>query len=335
MAFRNPASRPKRRMQGAEDIAKLQVFISHNKNDEEIAKRLITLIRSAFNLPAAAIRCTSVNGYMLPIGISVEERLRLEIEAAGVFIALLTPHSLKSAWVLVELGARWGTGKHFFPLLSCVDPDHVQMGPFSGFSSVNCGDEAQMYQFIDELGKSLSRKPESASVFRKCILELAESSQPERAAPPGAGNALPDNAASGVKLGSPPAHTSSVIRGEIYSSPKWGSSWIVLSSPRDFFRGDRLLFTLGGPRNAKEKPAERVLVRLLENGDDPNGPTGIITPTGISVPDNRVFDVTVPANFQNVGHISVHGGDTAWNYFLGQGNGPAALIRVELITAAK
>jgi hypothetical protein len=69
----------------------LDVFISHSSRDEEIAKRLITLIRSALNLPATSIRCTSVDGYRLPTGISTDERLRQEIHDSVAFIALLTP----------------------------------------------------------------------------------------------------------------------------------------------------------------------------------------------------------------------------------------------------
>jgi hypothetical protein len=313
---------------------KLQIFISHSEKDKKIAERLVTLIQSAFKLPVAAIRCTSVDGYMLPIGIPIEQRLQHEIFDARVFIALLTLNSLRSPWVLMELGARWGAKKQVFPLLYDVDPRDAQMGPLAVFNSLNCRDEARLYQFIEELGKTLARKPDSASIYRKCILDLAESPPLASAVWPAARNIFQEGSAPSEKPGALPAHGTIVIRGEIYSSPKWGSAWILLDSPLDFFRGDRLRITLGGLGKANEPPAGKVLVRLLENGNDPNGPTGIITPAGISVPLNRTFEITIPANFQNVVHISIHGGTKAWNYFLGEGNGPATLVRVELITAA-
>jgi len=81
------------------------------------------------------------------------------------------------------------------------------------------------------------------------------------------------------------AQTSGVVlEGDIGSLAKWGSAWIDLATPRDFKKGERLRLTLGGSGDPKKKPAEKVLVRLLRKGDDPNLPVGILTPSGISVP---------------------------------------------------
>jgi hypothetical protein len=54
----------------------VRLFISHSAKDGSVAERLIELIQSALNLPAADIRCTSVDGYRLPGGASTEDQLR-------------------------------------------------------------------------------------------------------------------------------------------------------------------------------------------------------------------------------------------------------------------
>lgn len=290
----------------------LDVFISHSSRDEEIAKRLITLIRSALNLPATSIRCTSVDGYRLPTGISTDERLRQEIHDSVAFIALLTPNSLSSVYVLFELGARWGAGRRLFPLLSGDRPQNLLRGPLAALNALSCENEGQLLQFVDDLAVALGRARESPAVYRKCILELVEATSVSLShAQPG-----------GL-----------VLKGEIGSSAKWAAAWVDLAIPRDFKKGDRLRLTLGGSGRPGKRAAEKVLVRLLEMGDDAGEPVGIITPTGMLVPEDRTIEVSVPANFSEVVSISVHGGAKAWNQFLGEGNGLPTLTMVELITS--
>jgi len=86
----------------------IDVFISHSSQDIEVVKALIGLLRSALNIPNGRIRCTSVPGYALDPGAYVDGTLRREIKESAAFIALITPASLKSIYVLFELGARWG-----------------------------------------------------------------------------------------------------------------------------------------------------------------------------------------------------------------------------------
>lgn len=56
----------------------LSVFISHSSNDRNFVVLLIHLLRSALNIPAEEIRCTSVDGYRLPAGANAAEQLRRE-----------------------------------------------------------------------------------------------------------------------------------------------------------------------------------------------------------------------------------------------------------------
>jgi hypothetical protein len=94
-------------------LSDLELFISHGGQDSEVAEALIDFLRAALNIPAEAIRCTSVNGYKLRIGDKIDEQLREDVLSAKVLIGIITPNSIESAYVIFELGARWGGEKGF------------------------------------------------------------------------------------------------------------------------------------------------------------------------------------------------------------------------------
>jgi hypothetical protein len=113
----------------------VSVFISHSSKDAVLAEALVDLLRSALGLPANEIRCSSVDGYRLPVGVNTENKLREEVNAAKVVIGLVTPSSLASHYVMFELGARWGAGLFLAPLLAGVTPSDLS-GPLALLSFV-------------------------------------------------------------------------------------------------------------------------------------------------------------------------------------------------------
>ena len=78
----------------------MKVFVSHSSADQKIAAAFVELLRAALPLSAKDIRCTSVDGYKLPAGTNADEQLRGEVFGAQAFVALLSPTSIKSSYVM-------------------------------------------------------------------------------------------------------------------------------------------------------------------------------------------------------------------------------------------
>ena len=136
---------------GGEQKKMVSVFISHSHEDAELVRRLITLLRSALNLPSTEILATSVDGFRLPGGANVDERLRVEVQGAKVLVGVISNASLASAFVTFELGARWGSGRPMVPLLAS-DADRGSLpGPLKGVNALSCQSSAQLHQFVEEM----------------------------------------------------------------------------------------------------------------------------------------------------------------------------------------
>jgi hypothetical protein len=114
-----------------------------------------------------------------------------------------------------------------------------------------------------------------------------------------------------------------VLVGVTESSAKWGVGWIELNKDTDFKKGEKLRLKVGGT-------ATKILVRLLSDLSQDDDPVGI--EGGVhDVPQDRVVEVVLSADYFGVKEISVHGNPEAWSWSLGKDNGPATLESVERV----
>ena len=152
----------------------MRIFISHSSRDAELARALIDLLQAALPITSEDIRCSSVDGYRLPGGVSTDEWLRNEVHDAELVIGLLTPNSLRSAYVSFELGARWGAQKRMIPLLAAgIAPDALE-GPLGGINALDCGSDGQIHQLVEETASHLNVQPHRASTFAHQVNKLLE-----------------------------------------------------------------------------------------------------------------------------------------------------------------
>jgi hypothetical protein len=151
----------------------LMIFISHNSKDAELALAVIELLKGGLGLRSDQIRCSSVDGYRLPVGANTEAKLREEVRAAKVMIGLITPSSLSSSYVMFELGARWGAELFLAPLLAGVRPQELS-GPLSLLNALSSSNEAQLHQLLDDVSKQLDLPLQSAASYVRNIAQVKQ-----------------------------------------------------------------------------------------------------------------------------------------------------------------
>ena len=152
----------------------LKIFISHSSHDIQLVELVVDLLRSALDLTAKDIRCTSLDGYRLPGGADIDSQLRSEIIHARTLVGIISNESFDSAYVLFELGARWGQGTNLVPLLAHgMDPLSLK-GPITGYNALRCESESQLYQFIENVAQQIGVTPESPHAIQTKIKKIAE-----------------------------------------------------------------------------------------------------------------------------------------------------------------
>lgn len=150
----------------------LVLFISHSSTDAETAKALVHLFEKALKISARSIRCTSVNGYRLPAGADSNAVLRAEVFDASLFVALLTPSSLASAYVLFELGGRWGARRPLFPVLACGATPADLRPPLNGLNALSATVSDQVLQLVEDAAAALSLRLEPMATFSAEVAEV-------------------------------------------------------------------------------------------------------------------------------------------------------------------
>ncbi|HEY7422972.1 MAG TPA: toll/interleukin-1 receptor domain-containing protein [Gemmataceae bacterium] len=85
------------------------VFISHSHQDNELVHDLARRLRDAGLQP-------SVDFTEFPVGADWKKTLREHIRSADAVLLLLTPASLKSPWMMTELGMAEGFERIIVPV---------------------------------------------------------------------------------------------------------------------------------------------------------------------------------------------------------------------------
>lgn len=88
--MKKPNPTPVKKLRTPKSKNGMKVFISHSNKDVDTAKAVIQLLRTALNLKTEDIRCTSVDGYRLPLGVSTDEQVKTEIYDSQVLIGLIS-----------------------------------------------------------------------------------------------------------------------------------------------------------------------------------------------------------------------------------------------------
>jgi hypothetical protein len=130
----------------------VRVFVIHSDADMVFARK----VRSLLVYRANAHVFTTED---LSAGEKWQSKLRNELTSADVVVALLTPNSLASSWVLQEIGAAWALKKPIMPVISRRDvlnnmPISLDRALTIELTDVDTPENAQ--KFVDAFEESLA-----------------------------------------------------------------------------------------------------------------------------------------------------------------------------------
>lgn len=191
----------------------LSIFISHSSKDADLALALIDLLKAGLTLTADQIRCSSVDGYRLPVGVNSEGKLREEVNAAKVVVGLITRSGLTSYYVMFELGARWGADLFLAPLLAGVKASDLS-GPLSLLNALSANNDAQLHQLLEDIARHLGLSVQPpASYIRNiaAVKALADALAAPATAPPVAAPVKPKLRLGVSVEGNPPSQLLRVV----------------------------------------------------------------------------------------------------------------------------
>lgn len=172
--YGDPSYKPASEPDTSGSVRSLDIFISHSSADASLAEQLIHLLRNSLQLSSEVIRCTSVDGYRLPAGADTDDHLRREVLEAPVFIALISEESIRSAYVLFELGARWGARRQLIPLLAPDAGPEVLRGPIASLNALQCDSRAQLQQLVRDCAATLGVEPDTPDSYDSFIARILE-----------------------------------------------------------------------------------------------------------------------------------------------------------------
>jgi nucleoside 2-deoxyribosyltransferase len=89
----------------------IRVFIIHSGSDAVFTRKLRNLLVQRSNAQVFTADDLSAGEKYMP-------KLRRELEGADVVVAVLTPASIDSGWVMHEIGAAWALEKLIVPVVT-------------------------------------------------------------------------------------------------------------------------------------------------------------------------------------------------------------------------
>lgn len=150
------------------------IFISHSASDKAIVDKLIDMIVGCCEIHRDQISCTSTDGTGLPPGAAVEPCLLEQLKNAKVVIGVLTPNSIRSPWVMFELGASWADETALIPMLAGGVTAKELPGPAAGMTAVFADDPPGILDLLNELARICKMTLKDNITIETCRDEFVE-----------------------------------------------------------------------------------------------------------------------------------------------------------------
>lgn len=130
------------------ELAKNDVFLSYTKGDEAIAAELFD------KLTELGLKCFIASGDIHP-GEEWLKKLHAALDQSRSIVILVTPRSLASKWVHIEIGAAWMKQIPIFPVLQFIEPEQLS-AIAAEFQCTKIETDCEKQLFIDSICKRLN-----------------------------------------------------------------------------------------------------------------------------------------------------------------------------------
>ena len=130
----------------------MKVFLSHDSADAVLAQKIRDLLSRHLNVRVFMDEDLTAAEHWA-------SKLRQQIEGADVVVALLTPRSVGSNWVLQEIGAAWGLEKPIISIMTQRDVRNrwpVQLNSEMALELKNLDTAESAEKFITEFERTLA-----------------------------------------------------------------------------------------------------------------------------------------------------------------------------------
>lgn len=126
----------------------MKIFISHASHDKWVARQISLRLNQEGHE-------TFLDEKDIKTGESIDSSIQAHLADSDQLLILLTPASLKSHWVFIELGGAKALGKVVIPILYHVPANEIPQP----ISSLLCRDINDLENYIEEIGKPEYKTP--------------------------------------------------------------------------------------------------------------------------------------------------------------------------------
>jgi hypothetical protein len=146
----------------------MKVFISHSSYDKWIARQMSRLLEQSGHT-------TFLDEKDIKTGDSIDTAIQIHLKDADHLLILLSPASIKSHWVFIELGGAKALGKRVIPILFHVAANEIP----SAISQLLARDINEFDKYISELAPSTAPTKKQPTSRRQAASVTKDTSEKE------------------------------------------------------------------------------------------------------------------------------------------------------------
>lgn len=154
----------------------MKIFISHSSRDKWIAKRI------AKDLEELSID-TFLDEKDLEAGDDLDEIVDIHLQSCDELLIILSPSSVNSAWVLVEVGGAKALGKRIVPILLHLGANDIP-SPIGKKLALDINNIEQFYEQVKARSQGKSPSPEVTPRRRRRRVDVGDIVQFVSVTPP-------------------------------------------------------------------------------------------------------------------------------------------------------